>query len=728
MSKYTKVNTLFGFSIILSGLAGRGYAQNDSVEPTKKEETALETVEVTGERIYTSSEEQQKYKIDKSSTATRMSIPVQETPQTINTVTRKQLQDFDLRDGRDAIKASPGMVIQRTETERTSYVSRGSEVSTIQIDGLGIPYDGYNLQTSEIDTYIYDRVEILKGANGLSSSLGEPGATINFARKRPTLDLKYGAGVSYGSWNTSRLEGDVSGPVVESKAIRARVVGALQKGDSYLDNYSLKKGVVSAVIEADLSDSTSLTIGHFTQANAVDGNNWGSLPLMSAEGNQIEYSRSTNPVPSWTNWDQNTHNSFAELRQDLGTDWQVRATYQYEKIDGNSRLAYYYGNPTSTGAGVGNFLGRYIDQNYSKFVDVNLNGRFELFGRFHEATIGTNWSKNEKNERELGGPGYGSVANWNGFDGGISEPEWSTGAPGGGLAAHSEITSIYGATRLHLADDWKLLLGVNNAKSNGSGSSFGVRQDFDRTRALPYAGLTYQFLPKYLAYTSFNTIYRPQIGLDASGKTLEPTEGRAYEFGLKASWLNDKLSGSIAQFNTDQKHFPLRASDLSARNRTYDVGRLKTYGYELNLVGEVYQGTDLSAGFVSTRMYDGKEKKETRTYLPSRVANLLLSHKLAFLPEARVGVGATYQSKVFQDTDVSVYDASGTLVSTNTYRIRQGDYTLLDLMAGYDLSEDLSLQANFKNVSNKKYLLSFPYASAFYGAPANYMVSLTYQN
>lgn len=84
--------------------------------------------------------------------------------------------------------------------------------------------------------------------------------------------------------------------------------------------------------------------------------------------------------------------------------------------------------------------------------------------------------------------------------------------------------------------------------------------------------------------------------------------------------------------------------------------------------------------------------------------------------------------KTFQDTDVTLYDAAGAVVSSNTYRIRQGGFTILDLMVGYDLMKDLSLQANFKNVGNKKYLMSFPNASSFYGAPANYIVSLSYQN
>jgi len=62
---------------------------------------------------------------------------------------------------------------------------RGFEVSNFQIDGIGLPFATGD-QLGDLDTVLYDRVEILRGANGLVTATGNPSATVNFVRKRPT--------------------------------------------------------------------------------------------------------------------------------------------------------------------------------------------------------------------------------------------------------------------------------------------------------------------------------------------------------------------------------------------------------------------------------------------------------------------------------------------------------------------------------------------------------------
>ena len=75
------------------------------------------------------------------------------------------------------------------ETERTSYLSRGFEISNVLVDGVGIPLEGYNYNNDNPDSFLFDRIEIVKGANALNNGIGDPGATINMIRKRPTQDF-----------------------------------------------------------------------------------------------------------------------------------------------------------------------------------------------------------------------------------------------------------------------------------------------------------------------------------------------------------------------------------------------------------------------------------------------------------------------------------------------------------------------------------------------------------
>lgn len=681
-----------------------------------------ENVKVVGDRLYDTTEGSEAYKSDKSTSATRLKLKPEETPQTINTVSHQQMEDFNLRDAREAVQRSPGVIVQKVDTERSTYFSRGSEISSFQFDGIGVPIENYNLQRGEIDSFLFDRIEVLKGANGLTSSLGEPGASINFVRKRPGYDFKSSAAVTHGSFDRNRIEGDVSGPLNKDKSFRARLLGAVQKNGSYLDNYSREKGLASLILEYDLDESTTFALGHFTNLETIKGSNGVGLPLMGSDGRQIHYPRSSNPVPKWALWEQADSNSFGELRRDLTENWSLKATYQYEKVDSDTRLNRYVGNPRPDGSGVSSVIGRYISRYSTKSLDLNLNGSFELFGRRHESVVGAAWSIRETRVVEAPGSGIFPVTGWWSFSPNHVEPDWS-GKSSNSANIGNKLTSTYAATRLHLADPVHLLLGVNHVRANGGGHFLVNNMEIKEEKSIPYAGLTYKFLPSYTAYSSYTTIFQPNVGVDANNNSLKPTEGKAIEFGIKGSWLGEKLIGTIAQFRTEQRDYPLRVNDINPLMRNYQVGDLNTSGYELNLTGSLTPTVDMSAGFVSTRMYD-KEQKETRTFVPSRVGSALVSYKLT--EKARVGMGALYQSKIYLDTNVLLTPPPNPQIAT--YRVRQGEVTLLDLMGRYDLNEELNLQLNFRNIGNKKYLLSIKDSAGHSGPPSEFLATLSYQD
>ena len=283
------------------------------------EDTTLPVIELQADASGNQSSEQTKsYIIKKSSSATKLNIDAQETPQTINVVTRQQMDDFNLNSTRKVLENTPGVTVSNQETERTTYMSRGFEISNILTDGVGFPLSNYNYNNTNPDTYFYDRVEVNKGADALTNAFGDPSATIDNIRKRPTKEFQANAGISYGSWDTQRYEADVSGSLTKDGRVRGRIMGFEQTGDSYLDWYSSEKNGFAGILDADLTDTTTLTVGYSEQQNNPNANNWGALPLLDNNGQQISYSRSYNPNPNWTHWDHKTQEAFAELKQKLG--------------------------------------------------------------------------------------------------------------------------------------------------------------------------------------------------------------------------------------------------------------------------------------------------------------------------------------------------------------------------------------------------------------------------
>ncbi|KIE86267.1 ligand-gated channel protein [Acinetobacter pittii] len=691
--------------------ANLSYAQDSEVQ-------ALQTIQVKASNAEQSSEQTKAYNVKNSSSATKLNIEAKETPQTINVVTRQQIEDFGLNSTRDVLKNTPGVTVSNQETERTTYMARGFEISNILTDGVGFPLSGYNYNNTNPDTYFYDRVEVVKGADSLTNAFGDPSATINNIRKRPTQEFQASGGVSYGSWDTQRYEADVSGAIIPSGKVRGRIMGYEQTGDSYLDRYSSEKNGFAGIIEADLTDSTLLTAGYSQEQNKPNANNWGSLPLLDANGKQISYDRSYNPNPDWAHWDNETQNAFVELKQKINDLWTAKLTYNYLDTKHNSRLLYYYGYPKADGSGVSLTPWGGQEHQEKHAVDFNLEGTYKLFNREHEASLGYSYVRSHQQDKQS----TGTINDSNVIK--STTTDWSSWTPQSitwsdfteAANYKQNINSIYAATRLHLNEDLKLLLGANYVQAESKGESYGSPMSYSESKVSPYVGLTYNFTPEYTGYMSYTSIFRPQTGIDKdTNQALKPIDGKSYEMGVKSSWLDDRLTGTLSVFKTEQNNYPLRSSDGNPLNRKVPTSDLESQGVEVGLSGQITDNVNLSFGYAQFSIKDTKNGGEARTYNPNQTLNLLTTYTPPVLPKLKVGAGLQWQD------GIKLYDSN--VNST----IKQDAYALVNLMASYEVNDHITLQANGNNIFDKKYLNSFPDGQAFYGAPANYTVAVKFK-
>lgn len=691
--------------------ANLSYAQDSEVQ-------ALQTIQVKATSAEQSSEQTKAYNVKNSSSATKLNIEAKETPQTINVVTRQQIEDFGFTSTRDVLKNTPGVTVSNQETERTSYMARGFEISNILTDGVGFPLSGYNYNNTNPDTYFYDRVEIVKGADSLTNAFGDPSATINNIRKRPTQEFQASGGVSYGSWDTQRYEADVSGSITSSGKVRGRIMGYEQTGDSYIDRYSSEKNGFAGIVEADLTDSTLLTVGYSQEQNKPNANNWGALPLLDANGKQISYDRSYNPNPDWAHWDNETQNAFVELKQKINEQWAAKLTYNYLDTKHNSRLLYYYGYPKADGSGVSLTPWGGQEHQEKHAVDFNLEGTYKLFNREHEATLGYSYVRSRQQDKQSTGTiNDSNVINSTTTDWASWTPQSITWSDFTEAANYTQnIDSIYAATRLHLNEDLKLLLGANYVRAESKGESYGSPMSYSESKVSPYVGLTYNFTPEYTGYMSYTSIFRPQTGIDKdTNQALKPIDGKSYEMGVKSSWLDDRLTGTLSVFKTEQNNYPLRNSDGNPLNRKVPTSDLESQGVEVGLSGQITDNVNLSFGYAQFSIKDIKNGGEARTYNPNQTLNLLTTYTPSVLPKLKVGAGLQWQD------GVKLYD------STVNSTITQDAYALVNLMASYEVNKHITLQANGNNIFDKKYLYSFPDGQGFYGPSANYTVAVKFK-
>ncbi|MGY2261537.1 TonB-dependent siderophore receptor [Pseudomonas sp. SDO55104_S430] len=697
---------------------------------------------ISGQALGLVTEDTGSYTTGATTTATKLPLTIRETPQTVTVVTRQQMDDQGSKSVGDVLRNTPGVTMQKYDSDRSEFSTRGFAITNFQYDGVNIPYDGVygeNPNNSD-DAASLDRVEVIKGATGLMTGAGDPAATVNLVRKKPTKEFKASVSGTVGSWDNYRTEGDISGSLNDSGSVRGRFVGALQDKDSYIDHYSQKKDLYYGILEADLTDDTLLTLGVDKSSATPRGSSWtGNSPFFS-DGGRTDFSRSFNPGADWSRRDFDSTTYFASLEQALANDWKLKLSLDQKTTDHDTQLASASGgNPDrATGEGMFFYWGRWEGHRVQNTADINVSGPFSLGGREHELVAGFMTSHSRQTGATYDTSAFelvpGNIFDWEGH---IAKQEF----PKNGKYERTQSQNgLYLATRLRPTDDLSFILGgrLSTFKYNedysyypGAGLADTHASYKEHGVVTPYAGVVYDLNNTYSVYASYTSIYQPQIYKDASGKTLEPVEGNAYETGIKAAYFEGKLNASLALFRIEQDNVAqyVTTNTDTGQDVYKPISGATTEGLELEMAGELAEGWNVSAGYTYARTRDDDEQRifgfPLATTKPEHVIRTFTTYRLpGALDQFTVGGGVSWQSSFYGQTFNPSVDGSGEGATVN---LKQGGYTLVDLMTRFQYDEHLSFTANANNVFDKKYLTGLGnFGTTFSGEPRNFQLTAKY--
>lgn len=678
------------------------------------------------------------YTTGQSRTATKLPLTLRETPQSISVVTRQRMDDQGLNDITEVLQQTPGLSVQSLGSERFNIYSRGYSVDNYQFDGIPTTLDIATQMSAQslADMAIYDRVEVLRGATGLMTGAGDPSATINLVRKRPTAEFKGHITAGVGSWDKYRSEVDLSGPLTPTGNVRGRMVAAYQQNNSFMDHYSQEKQIFYGVLEADLTDTTLLTVGADYQKNNPQGSSSVAFPLFHSNGEQTSFSRSTNSAARWSHNPQDALNTFASLEQKLAYDWTLKASVNqmYIKRDDYKLATASWGFPDqSTGAGVRLYGGAGSTWQKQTGLDVQAQGPFQLFGRQHELIVGYNYSRYENRHTPTRGTRIeGTFVNVYDWDNYTDKPVMGGGKLyDGDTVIHQ--TGTYIATRLRPTDDLSVILGARVSKYDYDYDlTYPATPLSNRTTdykengvVTPYAGVVYDLNDIHSVYASWTSIYKPQSLRDADGSTLEPREGDNYEVGLKSEFFDGRLNTSIAAYEVKQDNLAVLDEGKTVNNdgmtAAYKaVSGATTRGFEVEANGELMPGWNVSASYNHGITKD-RDGERLNTEAPANMVKLWSTYRLpGDFDRLTVGGGANWQS----GTHITVTPST----ALGTVKAKQSQFTVVNLMARYQLTDQLSTTLNINNLFDKKYIsaLDTTFYSGYYGEPRNVMLNTRY--
>ena len=695
------------------------HASDETEKSNVVETKILPTITIIANQLGGITENSGIYTPSTIATATRLVLKPRETPQTISVITRQEMDDFNLNSIDDVMRHTPGVSVVTYDSERTEYYSRGFAIQNFQYDGIPMRRDSaYSAGNTLSNTAIYDRIEVLKGATGLLTGVGDPGATINLIRKKPTSEFQGSASVGVGSWNTYSGEIDLSGPLNDSGTIRARGVAAYQDKESELDHYERKTPVFYGIVETDLTDKTLLTVGADYQDSKPEGSTWGGIPIYNTAGNFNKMPASFNNGARWSNWEQYTRTIFSTLEHKFDNDWVAKLQLNHQINGYDAQLgAAAGGNPNPIdGSGVSMWAGNYKGETKSNAADIYASGPFQLLGREHELVVGANISESTWKNNGYSAPNdyKTTVDQYYQWNGNVPEPDWQAGSHWTNKEKTKQ-NGLYVTSRLNLRDDLKLILGgrVANYESEDIKES-GV--------FVPYIGTVYDLNDNYSLYASYSTIFSPQSNRDVNGKTLDPQEGENYEVGVKGEFYDGRLNASLAYYQLKQDNFAQEIAGVTtpSGDAAFEaIQGVKTKGVELEVTGEIMPDWNLHAGF--NHKVSKQQESKVSTLTPENEFTLYTSYKVnQWVEGLTIGGGVRWQDETWGNVHNPQY--------TDPVKHTVSDYWLVDAMANYKLNDQLSFSFNVNNLLDEKYYTIFSWYSTYtWGEGRNYNLGLKYK-
>lgn len=668
----------------------------------------------------------------RGATLMKGSQSLKDIPQTITVMTRQQMDDQRLDTVDEVLSRTPGITLRRRPGGGSDIISRGFETNTIQYDGVPLPraYTNGNM-LSQSSVYL-DRIEVLRGAQGLLEGAGSPAGAVNLIRKRGLTDHALSIEGRAGSWDNYGTRLDAGAPLDEEGTLRSRIVLDYEDKGSFLDKVWDRNLNSYAAIDFDATPDTTIGLG--VAYSRLKGNSslYHGIPRY-ADGTAVPLPRKANLDAAWANAIRRETQLFFDIEHHLNPDWKLKAAGTYINEEYNADTAFSYLRVIPIGSDSMSAPGISFDYGgKSKGLDINLIGELEALGISHELVIGGNYSNQDRKDA------FDEYSNTT-----ISIFDYRRDIPSldsrlltrkRDLTLDTTSKGLYSILRSHVTDRTTLILGgrvswhehndkITNPLNGATISNSHTKETGEFT---PYAGLVYALTPEWSAYVSYAEIFEPQSVTDAQFKVLPPMTGVNYEAGIKGELFDGALNTALAVYRIEQKDRAVTDYDSPMECAGWycsrAAGKVRSEGFDIEAHGKLTRGWQISAGYTYNRNKYLEDEDPTLVgkpfhyEIPKHMLRLWSDYQLpADLSKWSIGAGVNYRSKQKIDSDTIVNPI-------------QGGYSIWNARVSYDIDKNWDATLNIENLFDKKYYSSIPGNALhnYVGEPRNFLLTVRY--
>jgi catecholate siderophore receptor len=636
-------------------------------------------------------------------TSRKFTEPVRDLPQTITIVPASVIEAQGATTLRDVLRNVTGISIQAGE----GGVPAGDNLS---IRGFSARTDFFIDGVRDVGGYTRDpfnveQVEVVKGPSSSIAGRGSVGGVINMATKTPHLGATRSMSLGLGSSDYKRGTLDVNQPVGDTAAFRLNAVWT-DADTPGRDAATSERWGIAPSLAFGIGTPTRVTLdyAHLDQDNLPDyGIPWvpnTSVPLRA-------YADQPPPV-DFSNFyglasrdyeDTKTDIATGRVEHDFGSALSIRSILRAGETTRDSLITSpRFESDTSTAI-------RRTDWKSRDQADGIVASQTDLTSRFRTGSIGHALVTGVEVTRE-------TSENWNRIERGGPQPSTDLFSPdfsapyasqlvrdGAVVDATANSAAVFAFDSVQLAPKLEVTGGLRwdrfsldyrTVNADGKTSTLERTDDMVNWRG----GAVYKPRPNGSVYVGLGTSLNPStegLSLTAATATLDPEKSRSVEAGTKWDLLGGRLGLNTAVFNTSKTN--ARTPGVNPGDPpTVLQGEHTVSGVEFGVNGNVTDRWQMFGGYTFmdseiTRSNNAAEVGKEFGNTPNHSLSLWTSFRLPRGVE--LGGGAQYVGDRF---------------NSNTGTRTAPSYWVIDAMAAYRVSEQLTMRLNGLNIANERYI------------------------
>jgi len=537
-----------------------------------------------------------------SATGAKIDTPFIQTPQSISSVTKEQLEDRNPQTLLDTLAYTPGTRIGAYgfDPRFDSFTLRGFDMTYNGVfrDNLRQPGAGSSLFKTE--PYGLEGVSILRGPSSALYGASGAGGLYNLISKRPTEEALREVQLQYGNHERYQGQFDFSGPVNEEDPVYYRLTGLARSADTEQVGVPDDRLYFAPAITWKPDEDTRLTVLGEVSRIETGGTAAYYMDPFTSEVTDIFAGN-----PAFNDSVQNQGRIGYEFEHRLNETFVFRQNARISTLKTRADWAFAYQPNEDDPLLLDSSAGSFEERMTTYTIDNQLQAEFDTGALAHTLLAGLDLTK----------------IRWRSLNGYGATPPLDTRDPTAGrltapIPYQTEDVQDQFIAGLYLQDQirydaWTFTLGgrfdhvstdtVNNDLVNGTRGTVEQKDNAFTWRA----GLTYETPWGITPYASYSTAFSPNAGVNlATGNPFRPTESEQQEIGVKYLLPDSNTLLTAALFNIDQTdglYYEVVNLDTGPANIQVQRGKLRSRGLELEAATSLDNGLSLIASYTYTQ-------------------------------------------------------------------------------------------------------------------------------